>query len=206
MIVKNPRFVISAVSKKQYPDSNLLEIAFCGRSNAGKSSLLNALTNRKKLAYVGATPGKTRQINFYNLDDEVMFVDLPGYGYAAVSKSEQGLWGKVISEYLNVRPQLYLIIMLVDIRHKPSKDDLTMYNWILNSGVSHIIVATKSDKIPRSRIPENVKIIRETLGASREVSIIPVSSETRRGIEELWNAIDSYIVEEDETNEGGSET
>ena len=198
MKVKNPKFVISAVSPKQYPESNLLEVAFAGRSNVGKSSLLNALVGRKNLAYKGSTQGKTRQINFYNIDDEINFVDLPGYGYAAVSKSEKNLWAKVVEGYLNVRPQLYLVIMLVDIRHKPSKDDEVMYNWIKKCGVHHILAVTKSDKLGRSAIPAQIKMIKEALQVQEGVQVIPVSSVNKKGVEKLWEAIDSFIVEEDE--------
>ena len=198
MKVKNPRFVISAVSPKQYPEGNLLEIAFAGRSNVGKSSLLNALVGRKNLAYKGSTQGKTRQINFYNIDDEIHFVDLPGYGYAAVSKGEKNLWAKVVEGYLNVRPQLYLVIMLVDIRHKPSKDDELMYNWIKKCGVNHIIAVTKSDKLGKSAVPAQIKMIKEALKVESDVQVIPVSSVNKNGVEKLWEAIDSFIVEEDE--------
>lgn len=198
MKVKNPKFVISAVSPKQYPESNLLEVAFAGRSNVGKSSLLNALVGRKNLAYKGSTQGKTRQINFYNIDDEIHFVDLPGYGYAAVSKSEKNLWAKVVEGYLNVRPQLYLVIMLVDIRHKPSKDDEVMYNWIKKCGVHHILAVTKSDKLGRSAIPAQIKMIKEALNVQDDVQVVPVSSVNKNGVEKLWEAIDSFIVEEDE--------
>ena len=198
MIVRNPKFVLSAISEKQYPDSNLLEVAFAGRSNVGKSSLINTLLNRKNLARKGSKQGMTRMINFFNVDDEIHFMDLPGYGYAAVSKSEMNLWSKVITNYLNVRPQLYLMIMLVDIRHKPSKDDIQMYKWILESGVQHIIVATKSDKVSRAEAQRNMKLIRETLVLPDTTKIYPVSSENRNGIKELWDAIDSYIVEEEE--------
>ncbi len=201
MNVKNAKFVISAVSPKQYPEGNLLEVAFAGRSNVGKSSLINALLGRKKLARSGSRQGMTRQINYYNLDDELHFVDLPGYGYAAVSKSEKDLWGRVIENYLNVRPQLYLVLLLVDIRHKPSKDDEKMYQWILASGVEYLIVATKVDKIGRSQIKPNVEIIRNTLQVPPEKAIICVSAEKRTGIAELWTAIDQYIVEEDEDTE-----
>ena len=198
MKVKNPKFVISAVSPKQYPEGDLLEIAFAGRSNVGKSSLLNALVGRKNLAYKGSTQGKTRQINFYNIDDEIHFVDLPGYGYAAVSKGEKNLWAKVVEGYLNVRPQLYLVIMLVDIRHKPSRDDEVMYNWIKKCGVNHIIAVTKSDKLGRSAVPAQIKMIKEALKVESDVQVIPVSSVNKNGVEKLWEAIDSFIVEEDE--------
>ena len=198
MKVKNAKFVISAVSPQQYPEGNLLEIAFAGRSNVGKSSLINALLGRKNLAYSGSRQGMTRQINYYNLDDELHFVDLPGYGYAAVSKGEKNLWAKVIEEYLNVRPQLYLVLLLLDIRHKPSKDDENMYRWILASGLEDLIVATKSDKISRQQIQNNTALIRSTLQIPPNKDIICVSAEKRTGIEALWDAIDGYITEEEE--------
>lgn len=198
MKVKNAKFVISAVSPQQYPEGNLLEIAFAGRSNVGKSSLINALLGRKNLAYSGSRQGMTRQINYYNLDDELHFVDLPGYGYAAVSKGEKNLWAKVIEEYLNVRPQLYLVLLLLDIRHKPSKDDESMYRWILASGLEYLIVATKSDKISRQQIQNNTALIRSTLQIPPNKDIICVSAEKRTGIEALWDAIDGYITEEEE--------
>ena len=197
MKVKNAKFVISAVSPKQYPEGNLLEIAFAGRSNVGKSSLINALVDRKNLAYSGSRQGMTRQINYYNLDNELHFVDLPGYGYAAVSKSEKTLWGKVIEDYLNIRPQLYLVLLLLDIRHKPSKDDENMYRWILSSGIDYLVVATKADKISRQQMKNNVLLIRNTLQIPSEKDIICVSAQKRTGIENLWAAIDEYIVEED---------
>ena len=198
MKVKNAKFVISAVSPQQYPEGNLLEIAFAGRSNVGKSSLINALLGRKNLAYSGSRQGMTRQINYYNLDDELHFVDLPGYGYAAVSKGEKNLWAKVIEEYLNVRPQLYLVLLLLDIRHKPSKDDENMYRWILASGLAYLIVATKSDKISRQQLQHNTALIRSTLQIPPNKDIICVSAEKRTGIEALWDAIDGYLTEEEE--------
>lgn len=201
MKVKNAKFVISAVSPKQYPDSNLLEVAFAGRSNVGKSSLINALVGRRRLAYSGSKQGMTRQINYYNLDDELHFVDLPGYGFAAVSKGERNLWGKVITDYLNVRPQLYLVLLLLDIRHKPSKDDENMYKWILSSGIDYLVVATKTDKLSRMQVKNHADVIRNTLQIPPEKDIICVSAEKRTGIDALWEAIDRYIVEDEEETE-----
>ncbi|MDR0288133.1 MAG: ribosome biogenesis GTP-binding protein YihA/YsxC, partial [Clostridiales bacterium] len=164
MIVKNPKFVISAVSPKQYPETDMLEIAFAGRSNVGKSSLINALLGRKNIARKSATPGKTRQINYYNLDDEILFVDLPGYGYAKVSKGEKNLWANVIENYLNIRPQLYLIILIVDIRHEPTQDDVKMAQWLKKSGVNFIVAASKKDKLKKTQIKPGLDIIGKTLG------------------------------------------
>jgi len=197
MKVNNAKFVISAVSPKQYPESDLLEIAFCGRSNAGKSSLINALLGRKRLAYSGKTQGVTRQINFYDLDGELMFVDLPGYGYASVSGDQKKLWGKVIEEYLNVRPQLYMMILLMDIRHDPSPDDVLMFNWIKESGLSYAVVLTKSDKLSRMKVKERVRAVSACLEGSDSDRIIPVSAISRDGIEVLWDLIDGEITEEE---------
>jgi GTP-binding protein len=198
LIIKNPKFVISAISPKQYPESNLLEVAFAGRSNVGKSSLINALLGRKNLAHSGSRQGMTRLINYYNIDDEIHFVDLPGYGFAKVSKSEMDLWGKVITNYLNVRDQLYLVLMLVDVRHKPSQDDVNMYNWILQSGVEYIIVATKADKVSKAEVSRNLGVIRKTLNIPDDRKIYPVSASKKTGIPQLWEAIDSFIMEDDD--------
>jgi GTP-binding protein len=195
MTVKNPRFIISAVRPEQYPETDMLEIAFAGRSNAGKSSLINALTGRKRLAYSGSTQGMTRQINFYNIDDELMFVDLPGYGFAAVSKDQKSLWGKVIEQYLNVRPQLYMIILLLDIRRDPSEDDKVMYRWIRESGLCHAVVLTKCDKFSRMKVNERIKSIAASLGPEQGGNIFPVSALNRTGIEELWTFIDGAMAE-----------
>jgi len=197
MKVKDPQFVISAVSPAQYPESDLLEIAFAGRSNVGKSSLINALLGRKRLAYHGSKQGMTRQINYYNIDNEIHFVDLPGYGFANVSKGEKNLWAKVIENYLNVRKQLYLLVMIVDIRHKPSQDDIQMYNWIKDTGINHIIVANKVDKVNRTEVPSKIKVIRETLEVYEGAKIMPVSVLNKKGIDNLWAEIDSYIMEEE---------
>ncbi len=193
MLVKNPKFVISAVRPEQYPVSNLLEVAFAGRSNAGKSSLINALVNRKRLAYSGSTQGMTRQINFYDLDGELMFVDLPGYGYAAVSKDQKALWGKVVEGYLNVRPQLYMVLLLLDVRRDPSADDLLMYRWIREAELEHAVVLTKCDKLSRMKCRERVSEIRRAMSLPSDVNIFPVSSTDRTGLEALWAAIDSAV-------------
>ena len=196
MLVKNPKFVISAVRPEQYPVSNLLEVAFAGRSNAGKSSLINALVNRKRLAYSGSTQGMTRQINFYDLDGELMFVDLPGYGYAAVSKDQKALWGKVVEGYLNVRPQLYMVLLLLDVRRDPSADDLLMYRWIREAELEHAVVLTKCDKLSRMKCRERASKIRRAMSLPSDVNIFPVSSTDRTGLEALWAAIDSAVAEE----------
>ncbi len=193
MIVKNANYEVTAVRPDQYPVSNLPEIVFVGRSNVGKSSIINTLTNRKNLARVGATPGKTRQINFFNIDDVLYFVDLPGYGYANVSKAERKSWGDLADTYLFTRLQLRLIILLVDIRHKPSNEDKLMYKWIRESNFPHAVVATKEDKISRSQIKPRLNEIRKELEMKAGIETIPFSATARTGIEEVWNAIEKSI-------------
>lgn len=194
MIIKNPRFELTAVKPEQYPASEMPEVAFVGRSNVGKSTIINTLLNRKSLARVSATPGKTREINFYNIDDTLYFVDLPGYGYASVSKEKKSTWGGVIETYLTTRQQLRLIILLVDIRHTPSVDDRQMYEWLVGSGFPHMIVATKADKISKSQVNPRTKDIRTTLGAVHGIKIIPYSSETRQGKDEIWTSIETMTA------------
>ncbi len=185
--------ITTAVEPTGYPDSEMPEIAMVGRSNVGKSSVINFLTNRKSLARVGNTPGKTRQINFYNLEGKLVLVDLPGYGYARVSLSEKEKWGKIVETYLNSRKQLALILMLVDIRHKPTSDDKIMYEWIASMGKPHIVVATKADKITRARYAEHIKEIKNTLRTLPGVSVIPVSVTKKTGFTDLWNKINEYL-------------
>lgn len=189
MQIKWSEHIATAVNPEGYPESNLPEIAMVGKSNVGKSSVINFLLNRKNLARVGDTPGKTRQINFYNMDNKLLLVDLPGYGYAKVSKTEKKKWHKIVESYLFGRAQLRLIIMIVDIRHKPTEDDKLMYNWICSMGKPHIVLANKSDKISRSHLSGNINQIRQTLQIVPGVPVIAVSSKKKAGWNETWDSI-----------------
>ncbi len=195
--LNNARFEITAVRPEQYPKNDLPEITFVGRSNVGKSSLINTMLNRKNLAKVAATPGRTRVINFYNIDDKLYFVDLPGYGFAKVPKTMKTGWKDIIETYLIERKQLKKVIMLVDIRHSPTSDDVLMHEWLKAMRKSYVVVATKLDKIPRTKIKERISDIRSILKLEDDVKIIPFSSETRQGRDELWDEIldESYFVE-----------
>lgn len=197
MKIKNSKFVISAVSPTQYPDDELREIAFVGRSNVGKSSLINMLLNRRGLAKTSSTPGKTQLINFFDIDGLFRFVDLPGYGFAKVSKAQKATWGKTIETYLKSRDTLMEVIQLIDIRHKPSLEDKDMYNWIKSYGFSGIVVATKSDKLSRNQIAQQVKMIRKELEMDKNAIIIPVSASTRDGKYDVWDLF-NQIFEENE--------
>lgn len=185
MEIKQAEFKISAVKPAQYPDDGRIEIAFVGRSNVGKSSLINTLTNRRKLVKVSGTPGKTRLINFFTINDSFYFVDLPGYGYAKVSKSEKAKWGDMMELYLINRPQLKKVALLVDCRHKPTADDILMYDWIKHYGYEILVVATKKDKLTRNELQKSVKVIRETLNLGKEDKIVFFSSLKKEGKEEL---------------------
>ncbi len=193
MQVKSATYELTAFKPDQYPNHNLPEIAFVGRSNVGKSSLINSLVNRKNLARESATPGKTRGLNFYNIDQKLYFVDLPGYGYAKVSKAEKEFWGRMIETYLNTRNQLNLVIMLVDIRHTPTADDQIMYQWITGQNKPNLVVATKLDKITRGQTPKRLQDIRATLGMGEEDMLFPFSAETKQGRDEIWNRIREII-------------
>lgn len=184
--IKNADFVISAVKRSQYPVTGLPEVAFVGRSNVGKSSIINAITNRRKLAKVSQTPGKTRLINFFIINNnEFYLVDLPGYGYAKVSKAEKASWGKTIETYLNEREELKRVILLVDSRHKPTADDIQMHEWIKFYGYDEIIIATKSDKLSNNEIRKSEKVIRETLKLTKEDRLYFFSSLNKKGKDEL---------------------
>lgn len=179
------KFLTTAVKPEQYPDTFVPEIAFVGRSNVGKSSLINCLTNRTKLARTSSSPGKTATINFYEIESKYRLVDLPGYGYAKVSKQEQERWAKMIETYLSDRYNLVQVVQLVDARHKPTRDDITMINWIRSFGYRPIVVATKLDKLKKSQIEANLTQIYETLGLDDNSILFPFSSETREGKEEI---------------------
>jgi len=172
------------------PENDKLEVAFAGRSNVGKSSLINALMNRKSYARTSQQPGKTQTINFYNINELLYFVDLPGYGYAKVSQDTVKKWGKMIDGYLHQSKVLRLVFLLVDVRHKPNQNDIQMYEWCVNYGFNPIIIATKSDKIKRSQLQKQIKQIKETLQVVEGTPVIPYSSMTKEGREEIWEYID----------------
>lgn len=193
MLVKNPKFEISAVSPKQYPKQGLPEIVLVGKSNVGKSSFVNTMINRKKLARTSSEPGKTRQINFYNIDETFYFVDLPGYGYSKMSKKEQEQVGKFIEEYLFNRKEIALIIFLVDIRHKPTENDKLMYNYIISSGLPFIILANKADKIAITKVDDAVLELQKNINPIGDIQTLPFSSERKIYKDDVWNIIDKYI-------------
>lgn len=175
------------------PENLLPEFAFAGKSNVGKSSLINGLMNRKSYARTSSQPGKTQTINFYNINEQLYFVDLPGYGYAKVSMELRAKWGKMIERYLQKSAQLKLIFLLVDIRHEPSENDKDMYEWIVHNGFQPIVVATKLDKINRSQIAKQTKLIRACLKMPKEGILIPFSAETKQGRDEIWQKIEAYL-------------
>ena len=193
MNVNNVELTAVCGRKDQYPNTELPEVAFVGKSNVGKSSLINCMVNRKSLARTSQNPGKTRTINFYNIENIVHFVDLPGYGYARAAKSEIAKWGKMIEEYLLERNQLKSIILLIDIRHEPSDNDKIMYDWLKHYGYKIIIFTTKSDKLKRSQINKHISIISKSLQLDKEDLLVPFSSETKDGREKLWDIIKNVI-------------
>ena len=196
MIIKNVSLETVCGVTSKLPENDKAEIAFAGKSNVGKSSLINALMNRKSLARTSAQPGKTQTINFYNINDAMYLVDLPGYGFAKVPQSEKIKWGKLIERYLQNSKQIRAVFLLIDIRHAPSQNDVIMYNWIIENGYNPIIIATKLDKIKRSQINKNVKIIKETLKAEKGTIVIPFSAETKQGRDEIWELMDKIVLGE----------
>ena len=196
MQVKNAKFVISAVSPKDYPKGDLPEIVLVGKSNVGKSSFINTLCNRKNLARTSNVPGKTRQINFYNIDEKFYFVDLPGYGYSKMSKEEQVKSGKFIEQYLSIGKNIFLIVLVLDIRHKPTEDDMLMYNYILSTNLPFMVITNKADKIAVTKVDTEVQRIKEILGISYS-TIIPFSAERKIYIEKVWEKIENAFIKDE---------
>lgn len=195
MVIKSVNLETVCGVTSKLPENKLPEAAFAGKSNVGKSSLINALMNRKSYARTSSQPGKTQTINFYNINDALYYVDLPGYGYAKVSAEIKAKWGKLIERYLHGSEQLRLVFLLVDIRHEPSENDCIMYNWIVDNGFHPVIIATKLDKIKRSQTQKQLKIIREKLQTVPGTPIIPFSAETKQGRDEIWELIDEFLIQ-----------
>ena len=191
MVIKSAVLDIVCGITSKIPDTGLPEVAFAGKSNVGKSSLINGLMNRKALARTSAQPGKTQTINFYKINDELDLVDLPGYGYARVTPAEKEKWGKMIENYLHTSHSLKAVFLLIDIRHDPSANDRQMYDWILHNGYEPIIIAKKLDKLTRSQVQKNLKAIREGLQLRKGTTVIPYSAETKQGRDEIWELIES---------------
>lgn len=196
MIIKNVNLETVCGITSTLPDNVHPEVAFAGKSNVGKSSLINALMNRKSLARTSAQPGKTQTINYYNINDEIYFVDLPGYGYARANEEVKAKWGKMIENYLHKSKQLKAVFLLIDIRHEPSGNDRIMYDWIVDQGFHPIIIATKLDKINRSQTARQVKLIREALKVEPGTVVIPFSASTKQGREEIYELLDTFMVTE----------
>ena len=193
-IIKSVNLEIVCGITSKLPDTKFPEVAFAGKSNVGKSSLINGLMNRKAYARTSAQPGKTQTINYYNINDELYFVDLPGYGYAKVSKDVSVKWGKMIEDYLHQSKQLRLVFLLIDIRHDPSENDRIMYNWIVDHGFNPVIIATKVDKLKRSQIQKHVKMIRTGLEVVEGTPIIPYSAITKQGRDEIWELMEEFVL------------
>lgn len=203
MVIKNVSLETVCGITSKLPDNKLLEVAFAGKSNVGKSSLINALMNRKSLARTSAQPGKTQTINYYNINNELYFVDLPGYGYAKANENVKAQWGKMIEDYLHRSKKLQLVFLLVDIRHAPSENDRIMYNWICKRGYSPVIIATKLDKINRSQIQKQLKLIRTGLNAEQDTVMIPFSATTKQGREEIYDLLDQLLEQDRQENQEG---
>ncbi len=196
MVIKNVSLETVCGVTSVLPENTMPEVAFAGKSNVGKSSLINALMNRKSLARTSSQPGKTQTINFYNINDALYFVDLPGYGYANANVKVKAAWGKMIERYLKTSKALKAVFLLIDIRHAPGQNDKDMYGWILENGYEPIIIATKLDKIKRSQISKQLKLLKDTLNCGKDTIIIPFSSETKAGREEIYALIDDLLCEE----------
>ena len=195
MIVKTVELETVCGITSKLPDNTKPEFAFAGKSNVGKSSLINALMNRKAYARTSSQPGKTQTINFYNINDALYYVDLPGYGYAKVAQEVKAKWGKMIENYLHQSPMLKRVFLLIDIRHEPSVNDKTMYDWIVYNGYQPVIIATKLDKINRSQVQKHMKMVRQGLEIGQDVTVIPFSAETKQGRDEIWALIEEMMGE-----------
>lgn len=202
MIIKTVCLETVCGVTSRLPDNALFEVAFAGRSNVGKSSLINAILNRKSLARTSAQPGKTQTINYYKVNDAFYLVDLPGYGYTRASQQVKAQWGRMVERYLHSSRQLKAVFLLVDIRHAPSADDRQMYQWMTQSGFEPVLIATKLDKINRSQIPKQIKLIRDGLQARQDTVILPFSSLTKQGREEIYSLLDGLLSGEGAENEG----
>ena len=205
MIIRSVNLETVCGVTSRLPENDKPEIAFAGKSNVGKSSLINALMNRKAYARTSAQPGKTQTINFYNINDILYYVDLPGYGYAKVSQAEKEKWGRMIENYLKKSRQLRCVFLLVDIRHEPSANDKQMYDWVVHNGYRPVIIATKLDKIKRSQIQKQIKTVRTGLGIGADVTVIPFSAETKQGREEIWTLVEHLTEPEQEMEEAADE-
>ena len=205
MIIRSVNLETVCGVTSRLPENDKPEIAFAGKSKVGKSSLINALMNRKAYARTSAQPGKTQTINFYNINDTLYYVDLPGYGYAKVSQAEKEKWGRMIENYLKKSRQLRCVFLLVDIRHEPSANDKQMYDWVVHNGYRPVIIATKLDKIKRSQIQKQIKTVRTGLGIGADVTVIPFSAETKQGREEIWTLIEHLTEPEQEMEEAADE-
>ena len=198
MVIRNLSLETVCGITSKLPENQLPEVAFAGKSNVGKSSLINGLVNRKSFARTSATPGKTQTINFYNVNEELYLVDLPGYGYAKVSEKEKEQWGHLIERYLNGSEKLKAVFLLIDIRHDPSANDKMMYEWIVHQGYQPIIIATKLDKLKRSQVAKHVKMVRQGLNLLPGTTVIPFSSVTKQGKDEIWDLIETQFLEKEE--------
>ncbi len=198
MVIKSVNLETVCGITSKLPENEYPEFAFAGKSNVGKSSLINGLMNRKSLARTSAQPGKTQTINFYNINNQLYFVDLPGYGYTTANEAEKARWGKMVENYLHKSGQLKAVFLLIDIRHEPSGNDRMMYEWILDQGFQPIVIATKLDKINRSQVQKHVKMIREGLRTVKDTTVIPYSSLTKQGRGEIYELLDSYMGIEEE--------
>lgn len=198
MIIHNAEFIISAVGPDQFPEDGLPEIALAGRSNVGKSSLINRMINRKNLARTSSQPGKTQTLNYYRVNDALYMVDFPGYGYAKVSKTRREAWGKMVEAYILNRVQLKLILCVIDMRHPPSKDDQMMYEWLTHHDIPRVVVTTKADKLPKSQWQKHFKVIKQVLNMRPEDKIIMFSSELGLGRDELWEVFNEITAGKEE--------